>query len=87
MDDNQILQLHLEFTDQTADTGATVIHKGLWFGEDDIMPGNSALGDFGLTFTASEGQIVILRKTVDAHKPDVMPVACVFSARISQSDN
>ena len=50
VDDNQVLQLHFEFTDQAADALAAVIHKGLRFGEDDIMPGNSDLRRFWLGF-------------------------------------
>jgi len=87
VDDNQILNLNLEFSDQSAHTSTAVIHKGLRFGKDNIMPGDSALGDFSPAAAAGKGQVVILRKTVDARKPDIMPVAGVFSARIPQPDN
>jgi hypothetical protein len=51
------------------------------------MTGNSTLGDFSVAVTSAKVQAIFLRKTVGAHKSDVMAVARVFCARIPQTDN
>ena len=51
------------------------------------MVSDSALDYLRLTATSGKGKVVILHKTVDAHKPDIMAIVGVFCARIPQPDN
>jgi hypothetical protein len=46
------------------------------------MTGNSTFDDYGAAIAAGKGQVTIVRKTVDAHKSDVMAVAGIFCPRI-----
>jgi len=86
MKDGDVLRLQLVKAHGFADRLAGKVHKGFGLQQEHLFGAKTPFADLAVELVAPRRKTVVIGNAINGHEADVMAVAGVFPARISEAD-